>query len=91
MLKLFRKGKKEQIIGVRVTTGRVRAGTKVRALRAGSAIGEYELREVRLGKEVVGEVGEGGECGLLVVGETPIAEQDVLEVFHEEIRKRTVG
>ncbi len=91
VVQIFRSGKRDMIVGCRVTRGLVRAGTVVRSLRSGSLLAEFKLTEVRLGKEVVTEVAEGGECGLKLVGEPLLQVGDSLEVYHEEIRNRVIA
>ncbi len=92
VIKIFRQGKNEQIVGVRVLEGLVRGKTKAYLLRSGLTNQlVFELLEVRLGKEVVGEVGQGGECGLNLKGRELLAINDRLEIYHEEIRHRAVG
>ncbi|MBU1038868.1 translation initiation factor IF-2 [Patescibacteria group bacterium] len=92
VIKIFRQTKSEQIIGVRVVEGTVRAKTKIHLLRNSQpVVGTWDLQEVRLGKEMVGEVGQGGECGLSLKGRVPLLVNDRLEIYHEEIRQRVIG
>jgi len=91
VIKIFRQGKSEQIVGVRVIEGVVKAQTKARLKQGTEENAVFELKEVRLGKEVVGEVGQGGECGILLVGRVLLAVGDNLEIYHEEIRQRSIG
>ncbi len=91
VLKIFRRGKKEMIVGCRVEKGVVRPKTSLTVLRQEKIVAEkLLLSEIRLGREVVGEVAEGGECGLLVIGQPIIEERDKLEIYHEEIRQRSI-
>ncbi len=91
VLKVFRRGKKDMIVGCRVSRGSVRAKTKARVLRNGQEVAELQVTSVRLGKEEVGEVVEGGECGLMVQGDPVVNEGDTIEVYHEEVRRRSIG
>ncbi|MDZ4230182.1 MAG: translation initiation factor IF-2, partial [Candidatus Veblenbacteria bacterium] len=92
VLKVFRRGKRDMIVGCRVVKGVVRAKTSLSLLRQGQPVADkLTLKEVRLGREVVGEVAEGGECGILIEGAPVVEERDTLEVYHEEIRQRTIG
>jgi len=92
VLKIFRRGKNEMIVGCRITKGLVRTGTSVAVLRKNTlVIDKLALREIRIGHEAVGEVAEGGECGLLISGRPIIEEQDKLEIYHEEIRQRFIS
>ncbi len=90
VVQVFRRGKRDMIVGAKVVRGVVRGSTVVRALRGGQVVVEGKLIEVRLGKEVVGEVAEGGECGLKFQGDPVVEIGDTLEVYHEEIRNRVV-
>jgi translation initiation factor IF-2 len=92
VVKIFRRGKKEMIVGCRITKGVVRPGTSVAVVRRNELVADkLALKEVHIGREAVSEVAEGGECGLLIVGRPIIEEQDRLEIYHEEIRQRTIG
>ncbi|HBH16922.1 MAG TPA: hypothetical protein DDW92_01535 [Candidatus Veblenbacteria bacterium] len=91
VIKIFRRGKKEMIVGCRIIKGVVRPKTSVMVFRQDKVIVEkMTLSEVRIGHEAVGEVSEGGECGLLLAGPPIIEERDKLEIYHEEIRQRTI-
>ncbi len=92
VLKIFRRGKKEMIVGCRILKGVVRPKTVVTVLRKDVPVAlKLSLVEIRLGREVVGEVAEGGECGLLIQGQPIIEEGDKLEIYHEEIRRRSIN
>lgn len=91
VLAIFRRGKRDMIVGCRVLRGLLRAGTAVRLFRRSVALTDLKLTEVRLGKEMVGEVAEGGECGIKLEGEPLVEVGDTIEVYHEEIRSRTIG
>jgi len=88
---IFRRGKRDMIVGCRVTRGLIRSNSKASVLRAGSQVAEMSLSEVRLGREVVGEVSEGGECGLHLLGEPILAVGDILEIYHEEVHNRVIS
>ncbi|MBI5466151.1 MAG: translation initiation factor IF-2, partial [Candidatus Kerfeldbacteria bacterium] len=87
---IFRRGKRDMIVGCRVTKGVVRNNSKARVWRAGNQVTEASLSEVRLGREVVGEVAQGGECGLHLLGEPLLEVGDILEVYHEEVHARVI-
>lgn len=90
VLKIFRRGKKDMVVGVRVSRGSIKPKTKARILRGSQPVAELEIGEVRLGKELVGEVVEGGECGLSLLGQPVVEEKDVIEIYSEEIRRRVI-
>ncbi len=68
----------------------MRSNSKVRVWRAGNQVTEASLSEVRLGREAVGEVAQGGECGLHLLGEPLLEVGDILEVYHEEVHARVI-
>lgn len=91
VVQVFRRGKNDSIVGCRVIKGLVRANTVARVLRGGVALADLKLTGVRIGKEVVAEVSEGGECGIMLQG-PPLADVgDRLELYHEEVHKRTIA
>ncbi len=91
VLAIFRAGKKDTIIGVRILEGSVKPKVKIKILRGEEIIGEAELEEIRLGKEMVGEVAAGGECGLKLKGAFTILQGDIVEMYKEEIQARHVA
>lgn len=92
VIKIFRRGKRDMIVGCRVEKGMVRPKTSITVIRKNQPIVEkLTLKEIRIGREVVGEVSEGAECGLLIEGQPIIEDRDKLEIYHEEIRQRTIG
>ncbi len=90
VLKIFRRGKKDMVVGLKVLRGSVKPKTKARIIRAGEPITELDVNEVRLGKELVGEVIEGGECGLSLLGQPVVEENDMVEIYHEEIKRKII-
>jgi len=90
VLAIFRRGKKDTIIGVKINVGSVKPGTKCKIIAA-AAGGEYLVEEVRLGKEQVNEVAQGGECGLKLKGQAAVDIGQPIEIYHEEIRQRRVS
>ncbi|MBI5734078.1 MAG: translation initiation factor IF-2 [Candidatus Kerfeldbacteria bacterium] len=90
VIQIFRRGRHDMIVGVRVTRGVIRPGTKAVVYRGRDLLIELKLAEMRLGKEVVGEMAEGGECGLSLVGQPLVEINDRLEIYHEEVRQRSL-
>lgn len=91
VLQVFRRGKGETIIGCRVTRGLVRGATVARVLRGGVALADLKVGGVRIGKEAVTEVSEGGECGVQLQGPPLTDVGDTLEFYHEQVRKQTIS
>ncbi|MFH1112081.1 MAG: translation initiation factor IF-2 [Patescibacteria group bacterium] len=90
VLAVFKRGKKDTIVGVRVLKGNIKVGTKIKLLHDNTSI-EAMIEEVRLGKEIITEVTEGAECGLKLKGQITIDIGDNLEIYHEEIRHKHVS
>lgn len=90
VLALFKKLDNGQVVGVRVTEGKMEAGAKVRVWRQEELIGEGTLKEIRSGKEVVREVRKGEEAGASYIGKTKLEAGDMLELFKDEIRQETL-
>ena len=92
VIKIFRRGKKDMIVGCRIMRGVVRPKTSVVVWRNNEPMTDkLNLKEIRLGREAVGEVAEGAESGFLIEGQPIIEEGDKLEIYHEEIRQRSIG
>ncbi|MFA4937413.1 MAG: translation initiation factor IF-2 [Patescibacteria group bacterium] len=90
VLAIFKRGKKDTIVGVRVLKGSIKAGTKIKLMRDNIPT-EAMIEEIRLGKEIITEVTEGAECGLKLKGQIAIDIGDNLEIYHEEIRRQHVS
>lgn len=57
---------KKQVAGSKVLEGRVAKGDKVQIERDGQLIGEARIVSLRQGKDDVGKVETGAECGILI-------------------------
>ncbi len=90
VLAIFKQEKDWSIVGGKVLDGTIASATKVRILRKGALLGEGFIKEVRAGKEVVKSIVVGQEGGLKIMGAIPIQPHDVLEVYTEEQRTRTL-
>lgn len=90
VLQLFRNENNWSVVGGKVIAGIILPNVKTRIARKGERIGDGLIKEIRVGKEVVTSVQEGQECGLKVMGMTVMQQNDVLEIYKEEKRKRTL-
>lgn len=81
ILKTFSATKDKQVIGGRVTEGRITLGGIVRIMRRENEIGRGKIVELQAGKIKSKEVLEGNECGMQVESKIEIAGGDVLEAF----------
>lgn len=89
VLKFFKQEKSKQIIGGRVTEGRIESQAHIRVVRKGQAMGKGRITQLQQMRQVVRDVPEGTECGLSVEADMLVAEGDVLEVFKEERVERS--
>ncbi len=83
---IFRNDKKGMVVGGRVVKGMFKTGMAVAVFRAGTEIGRGTARQLRVGKDAVGEVTNGLECGVQFEGATTIAVGDRLVAFTETER-----
>lgn len=90
VLAIFKQENDWSIVGGKVLEGTIAPSAKVRILRKGELLGEGFIKEVRAGKEVVTSIVVGQEGGLKIMGAIPIQQHDVLEVYTEEQRTRTL-
>lgn len=90
---VFRTTKDEIIAGGEVTSGKVSAGTLVRATRGDEVVAEMELTKVQKQQQEVKEAYEGDMCGLSLktTKKVLLEEGDKLEFFTRELVKRTLG
>jgi len=90
ILKVFKKEGQKQIVGGRVDEGMIKKGAKIELKRFKESIGKGSIMELRQEKQEVQEVRKGQEFGILAEMKMGIEEGDVIEIFEEEIKKRTL-
>ncbi|HCP08528.1 MAG TPA: translation initiation factor IF-2 [Candidatus Moranbacteria bacterium] len=90
VLAIFKTGKKDMIIGGKVTDGKIVHGSLIDVERNDAVIGKGKLFNLQQNKVNVDEVASGNECGVTFEGETKIKEGDVLISYTEESRKKTL-
>lgn len=78
VIRFFSQQKERQVVGGRVTKGKIVSGAKFKIMRRDALIGEGKIVELQAQKIKVPEVVEGNECGLQVESKFTIAERDVL-------------
>ncbi len=81
VIRVFSKTKDKQVVGGKVTTGKLSDGAKVKIMRRDFEVGRGEIVGIEQSKMRTKEVAEGLECGVLVESKTEIAGGDVLEAF----------
>jgi len=84
VLAVFRTDKNSQIIGVRLTQGRVERDSEAEVVRQQEKIGHSKIIRVQSGKQDVPAAESPSECGLQVESRSPVAIGDGLEFFREE-------
>jgi translation initiation factor IF-2 len=90
VLAIFKTGKKDMIVGGKVTNGKVVQGSLIEVLRSDQIIGKGKLDNLQQNKVNTDEVKSGSECGITFLGETKIKEGDTLAFYKEEVKKKTL-
>lgn len=93
VLGVFRTTRDEVICGGEVLRGKVVPGTLARLVRNKERIAEVEVKKVQRQQQEAKEVFEGEQCGLELKtsGKLIIEENDRLEFFTRELKKRTLA
>lgn len=91
ILGLFRTEHAYQIIGGKVTDGKVVNGSRLRVLRHDAVIAEGKLSNLQILKTPVKEVTQGQECGMKFEGQPVVQLNDTVVVFAREVRARHIG
>ena len=90
VLAIFKTGKKDMIVGGKVSKGKVSKGNLIEVLRNDQIIGRGKLANLQQNKVNTDEVKEGMECGITFEGDTKIKEGDALVFYKEEVKKKTL-
>lgn len=90
VLAIFKTGKRDMIVGGRVSEGKIIKGAMIEVKRDGEIVGKGKLEALQQDKKVTAEVGKGNECGIVFEGDTKIKEGDTLVAYTEEEKKRTL-
>lgn len=90
VMAIFKTGKKDMIVGGKVSSGHIAKGSQIEVLRNENIIGKGKLLNLQQNKIDVDEVEEGKECGVTFDGETKIKEGDLLLSYKEEVKKKTL-
>ncbi len=88
VLAVFKSDGKKQIIGGRVTSGKIEKGTQADIFRDEQKIGSGRLIQLQQNKEDAQEIIKDRECGILFESDIQIEKNDVLEAYREERVKR---
>ncbi|MBI2634604.1 translation initiation factor IF-2 N-terminal domain-containing protein [Candidatus Peregrinibacteria bacterium] len=87
---VFLTKKSEMIIGVRVTSGKMKNKAKLRVVRGDAPVGEGVIDSLRKVDEKAHEVGEGNDCGIKFIGNVQVVEGDILEAYAKEEHRKTM-
>ena len=96
ILALFKNSGKSQIVGGKITQGKLARGAMIDVTRNGVVLISGRLGQLQHNKADVAEVAEGLEAGIRFDGQSQplpqqlIKEGDILEIYEEEKIKRTV-
>ncbi len=84
IIRAFSRTKERQIVGGKVTEGRIVLNGTVKIMRRDFEIGRGKIVNLEKGKVKVGAVEEGSEFGMMVESKIEIAGGDVIELFSIE-------
>ncbi|MEI9966539.1 MAG: translation initiation factor IF-2 N-terminal domain-containing protein [Candidatus Moraniibacteriota bacterium] len=90
VLAIFKTGKRDMIVGGRVSEGKLLRGSMIEVMRDGESLGHGRMANLQQNKQNVDEVGQGNECGVVFEGSIKIAVGDTLIIYKEEEKKRTL-
>ncbi|HMN19316.1 MAG TPA: translation initiation factor IF-2 [Candidatus Moranbacteria bacterium] len=90
VLAIFKTGKRDMIVGGRITDGKIIKGLSIEVRRDGELIGTGRLANLQHNKQNVSELGKGNECGVTFEGEPKIKVGDTLVFYSEEEKRRTL-
>ncbi|MFA5776961.1 MAG: translation initiation factor IF-2 [Parcubacteria group bacterium] len=88
VLAIFKTGKRDMIVGGRVSEGKMIKGENIEVKREGEIIGKGKMANLQQNKQNTQEVNQGNECGLTFEGGVKIKEGDNLICYREEEKKR---
>lgn len=84
VLAVFKTDKNRQIIGGKVTEGRIESGAALEIKRDNNIIGWGKILKLQSAKQDIGSCEAGEECGIEYEGNAIIAENDRLLIYREE-------
>ncbi len=88
VLEIFKNGKRDMIVGGKVTKGKAVKKCEIEVKRDKEIIGKGMLANLQQNKNNVEEVKQGHECGITFEGKTKIEKGDTLVFYKEEEKKR---
>jgi len=88
ILAIFKSGKRDMIIGGRVSEGKIKKSSLLEVKRDGEIIGDGKMGNLQRNKENAEEVGQGNECGLVFDGPVKLQVGDTLISYQVEEKRR---
>lgn len=96
VIAIFKTGKaatearQDMVIGATVISGKVKKGALLDVIRGKEKIGRGKVEELQMEKKIIAEVKEGQNAGIHFKGDVRVKLGDVLEVYEEIKKKRTL-
>lgn len=90
VLAVFKTGKRDMIVGGRVSEGKMLRGSLLEIKRGDEIVGTGKMQNLQRNKENADEVGQGNECGVVFEGTVKIQVGDTLICYKEEEKRRTL-
>lgn len=88
VLAIFKTGKRDMIVGGRVSNGKMVRKSQIEVKRNGEIVGIGVMTNLQKNKENADEVGQGNECGVVFEGPIKIAVGDTLVSYTVEEKRR---
>jgi translation initiation factor IF-2 len=87
---VFLQKKKEMILGLKLTNGILKKGSKLRVKRGGEVVGEGEVLTLQKIDKQVDQIKAENECGIKFKGNVIVEEGDALEAYEIEERSKSL-
>ena len=91
VLAIFKKTTNSKIIGGKVEKGEIINDGAVKIIRADNEIGTGKIRGLQCEKQKTSQVGKGSECGLKIETSQDVLENDILEIFKTQLKKKVLS
>lgn len=88
VLAIFKTGKRDMIVGGRVSEGKLIRGSLIEIKRDDEIVGQGSMQNLQQNKQNADEVNQGNECGVVFEGNAKIQVGDTLICYKEEEKKR---
>lgn len=86
VLKTFSRTKEKQVIGCRLEDGNVAVGNEAIVVRQEHEIGKGKIINLQSGKSEIKELGEPGECGIMIESKIELAPGDYIKAIKYVIK-----